>query len=104
MSFPLYATRNEVGRYTCEPGMRHVGNLVLELPPGWSQGLARANDYNLQVGVALRHTSAALISTALALTARRVRMLHAVRRVHTYQYCRFTCRCVGGRVRRLTCV
>ncbi len=34
-----------------EPGMRHVGTIALELPQGWSQGLASADDYELQVGI-----------------------------------------------------
>lgn len=51
VTFPLYATRNEVGRYTREPGMRRVGYVKLDLSPGWSKGLASADDYKLKVGM-----------------------------------------------------
>ncbi len=54
MTFPLYATKSEVGRYTCEPGMRQVATVTLDLPPGWSQGLSSAAAYRLQVRCAQR--------------------------------------------------
>ncbi len=47
--FGLYATKSEVGRYTLGPGMRHVATVTLDLPPGWSQSLSSAGQYNLEV-------------------------------------------------------
>lgn len=47
--FPLYATVKEGALYTCEPGMRRVAAVELDLPPGWSVGLACSDDYKLRV-------------------------------------------------------
>lgn len=54
VTIQLYATKSEVGRYILDPGMRHVATMTLDLPPGWSQGVARASYYTLQVRRAYR--------------------------------------------------
>ena len=50
IAIDVYASPAAEARYTCEPGMRRVAQLTLELPAGWRQRVANRTDYDVEVG------------------------------------------------------
>ncbi len=49
MAIDLYATEAPMARYTSEPGMRKVGEMTLELPPGWATKVSNRYEYSVEV-------------------------------------------------------
>ncbi len=48
VAFPLYETPNTNARYTAEPDMRLLGEVMLSLPSGWASKVS-GTDYDLEV-------------------------------------------------------
>ncbi|PNW81847.1 hypothetical protein CHLRE_06g262977v5 [Chlamydomonas reinhardtii] len=62
IAIDVYASPAAEARYTCEPGMRRVAQLTLELPAGWRQRVANRTDYDVEVE--LRFGAAAITAVA----------------------------------------
>ncbi|KXZ52221.1 hypothetical protein GPECTOR_10g852 [Gonium pectorale] len=62
MAIDLYATEAPLARYTSEPGMRRVGEMTLELPPGWAAKVANRYEYSVEIELCFGSTEITLLA------------------------------------------